>query len=149
MPAKTAVAAPAPEPHFLSREEILAAQDIETATVAVPEWGGSLRIKTMTGRERDAMEMANFTAQRSTDLASNVANIRARLVARTAVDEAGHRLFSDEDVVALGEKSGAALDRAFGVANRLNKLAVADIKELLDQLGKGLSAGSGSGSPGN
>lgn len=145
MPAKTAAT---PEPHFLTREEVLAAQDVQTEAVNIPDWGGWLRIKTLTGKERDAMELANFMAQRG-DAATNTLNIRARLVARTAVDEAGNRLFSDEDVVALGEKSGVALDRAFSVANRLNRLTPTDIKELLDQLGKGLSAGSGSGSPGN
>ncbi len=149
MPAKTAAPAPEQPKHFLTRDEILAAQDIQTEMVDIPDWGGWLRIKTLTGKERDAMEMANFMAQRTNDLAANTVNVRARLVARSAVDENGVRLFSDADAIALGEKSGAALDRAFGVANRLSKLSVTDIKELLDQLGKGLSAGSGSGSPGN
>lgn len=42
-------------PHILTADEIWNAQDIEERTVDVPQWGGSVRIKTFTKKQADAM----------------------------------------------------------------------------------------------
>ena len=42
---------------LLTKDQILAVADIEYRTVAVPEWGGEVRIRSMTGADRDAHEM--------------------------------------------------------------------------------------------
>ena len=47
-----------------------------------------------------------------------------------ATDENGHRLFTDEDAEALGEKSGVALDRVWEVAQRINALRKEDVEAL-------------------
>ncbi len=60
----------------------------------------------------------------------NLQNIRAKLVALTVVDEQGNRIFKDEDVKWLGNKSAAALDRIFEVAQRLSGLRDEDVEEL-------------------
>ena len=44
------------------------------------------------------------------------------LAAAAVVDETGARLFSDDDVTALTQKSAQALDRVFAVADKLNQL---------------------------
>ena len=41
---------------LLSKTAILAAQDLQTEDVEVPEWGGAVRVRSFTGRERDAFE---------------------------------------------------------------------------------------------
>ena len=41
---------------ILNKAAILAAEDLKTETVAVPEWGGEVRVRTLTGTERDAFE---------------------------------------------------------------------------------------------
>jgi hypothetical protein len=111
---------------YLTRDEILARDDLPAEDVNVPEWGGAVRIRRMSGTERDAFEASIMGADGRQDLS----NIRAKLVARSIVDEAGRRLFSDEDIAALGAKSAAALDRCFAVAKRLSRISGEDVEEL-------------------
>lgn len=103
---------------MLSREQILAADDRRRDLVEVPEWGGSVYVTVMSGTARDDWE-AWLVGQRKD---GTISNARAHLVVATVVDETGARLFSLEDVVALGQKSSTALDRLVAVARRLNKL---------------------------
>lgn len=110
---------------FLSRESILSASDLPFEDVEVPEWGGMVRIRTMTGTERDAFEQEMVKDGRM-----SFANVRARLVGRCAILPTGERLFSDDDIQALGAKSAAGLDRVFGVAQRLNGLTKEDVESL-------------------
>ena len=41
---------------LLSKTAILCANDLQTEDVDVPEWGGVVRVRSFTGRERDAFE---------------------------------------------------------------------------------------------
>ena len=41
---------------YLSRDTILQREDIKTEDVEVPEWGGTVRVRGMSGVERDAFE---------------------------------------------------------------------------------------------
>ena len=106
---------------LLGRDQILGAVDLEHVDVDVPEWGGTVRVRMMTGAERDAFEAATVV-RHGKKVETNLANIRARLVALCVVDEKGERLFSEADAEALGKKSGAALGRVFEAAQRLNGL---------------------------
>jgi hypothetical protein len=112
---------------LLTKDAILAAVDLPTERVSVPEWGGDVLVRGLDGRDRDAFE-ASLVVQAGGPV--NLANIRARLCAACIVDEAGERLFSDADMDALGRKSGAALDRVFSVAQRLSGMTEADVKSL-------------------
>lgn len=109
----------------LDRDAILQADDLPRTRVDVQEWGGSVNVRVMTGAERDA-----FEAQVAGGGHVNLDNIRARLVALTLVDDDGKRLFSDTDVTQLGNKSAAALDRVFSVAQKVNGLTEQDVQEL-------------------
>ena len=114
---------------LLSKTAILAAQDLQTEDVEVPEWGGAVRVRSFTGRERDAFESSMVRGD-GRDRRVDLTNMRARLVGLTVIDEAGQRLFTDDEVDLLGAKSGAALDRVFAVAQKLNGLSGADVEEL-------------------
>src|SRR5438874_1567721 len=103
---------------LLTREEILAANDLITESVSVPEWGGAVLVRTLTAAERDAFEASCYIG-RGQDRKENFVNLRARMVALSIVDATGAKPFSGDDVKALGEKSGAALDRVYAVAQRL------------------------------
>ena len=103
---------------LLSRDAILKAQDLPTQDVAVPEWGGAVRVRALTGAERDAFE-ASITTGKGKNLSVVMENVRAKLVAMTVVDGEGKRVFSDEDARELGRKSAAALDRVFKAHLRL------------------------------
>lgn len=114
---------------YLTRDAILKAQDLPVEEVEVSEWGGVVRVRGLTGAERDAFEQS-IVEQRGKNTRMNLRNIRAKLVALTVVDENGNRIFSDEDAEALGKKSAAALDRIFAVAQRLSGLRPEDVEEL-------------------
>lgn len=102
---------------MLTRDQILAAQDRKFEDVDVPEWGGKVRVGTMTGAQRDAFE-ASLVVNGKAD----VSNARAKLVAVCLVNEKGAPLFSAADIDALGQKSSAALTRVADVARRLNRI---------------------------
>jgi len=109
----------------LNKDQILSADDLKTETVAVPEWGGEVVIRVMTGEERDSFETEIVNDEKRT-----IKNIRARFLARVMCDDAGNRLFSDTDVEALGRKSAAVLDKLFAAAQKLNRLTKDDVEEL-------------------
>lgn len=111
---------------YLTKEQILAVDDLQAEDVQVPEWGGTVRVRCMTGVERDAFERSNI----GEDGKQDISNFRAKLVARSIVDEHGNRLFSDADIEALGRKSIKALGRCFDVAMRLSAVTDDAVEEL-------------------
>tara|TARA_R110002020_G_scaffold273792_1_gene488961 strand:+ start:7857 stop:8204 length:348 start_codon:yes stop_codon:yes gene_type:complete len=111
---------------MLSKDAILKADDLPKELVDVPEWGGSVYVRTLRGNERDNFEQSLVGKKQKTSLE----NVRARFAVLTICDESCTRLFTDADAKALGEKSAAALDRVFAVAQRLNGFSEKDASEL-------------------
>ena len=128
---------------ILDRAAILAANDVKTETVTIPEWGGDVLVKVMTGRERDSWE-ASIVESKGKVVEVNRDNARAKLVARCLVDESGARLFTDSEALLLGNKSASALDRAYEVAVKLNRIGAKDLDELTKNSDSAPSADSGS-----
>lgn len=126
---------------LLTKQQILEARDLPTEDVHVPEWGGTVRVRALGGLERDRYESSLVIGTGAAAKFSPL-NIRAKLVAAAVVDDRGKRLFSEEDVAALGEKSGAALDRVFEVAQRLSGLSQKDMEDLRGNSGRGQSGES-------
>jgi len=106
----------------LTKDAILQADDLPRELVSVPEWGGDVYVRTMTGTERDAWELGITEGDRS--------NIRASFAACVCCGDDGALLFALADVVALGAKSSAALDRIFAVGRTLNGLSDDDVDAL-------------------
>jgi len=119
---------------LLTREDILAAGvELPVEDVEVPEWGGAVRVRGLTGAERDRFEESIFGDRaKGGGRKLRLANMRARLVALSVVDADGKRLFSSADVEALGRQSAAALDRVFSVAQRLSGMSDRDVEELTE-----------------
>lgn len=122
---------------FLSREDVLAINDLQKEEVFVSEWDAWVWVRALTGTERDAFEaslVSEKTIRRGrkseTTREANLNNLRARLCALTMCDEEGNRLFSDADVRELGKKSASALNKVFEVAQRLSGLSDDDVEEL-------------------
>ncbi len=124
----------------LDREAILKANDIEKREVYIPEWGGSVYVRGMTGRERDQFE-ASIIRQRGRDTEINMKNARAKLVVMCTVDQEGNRLFTDADIALLANKSAKALDRIFAVAQELSGITREDMEELTENLDETTSGG--------
>lgn len=118
---------------LLSREEILKVDDRQTRTVEVPEWGGAVLVRALSGAERDRYEQSLWEGK-GANRRLNWTNARAKLVAMSVVDEEGKPLFTQRDVEALGAKSAAALDRIFAVAQELSGVSNADVDELIDEM---------------
>ena len=125
---------------LLTRDAILQAEDLPTEDIEVEEWGGAVRVRALTGAERDAFEQS-IVEQRGKSTRMNLRNIRAKLVALTVVDADGKRLFSDKDAELLGKKSAAALDRVFEIAQKLSGLSPEDMEELSGNSEEGQSDG--------
>jgi hypothetical protein len=104
------------------RDRILATEDLPRKSLPIPEWGLTVHVRTLTGRERD-----RFEGQQSRD---PYGDVRARLAVLALVDDQGQPLFTEADVPALSAKSSRALDRIFAVAVRLNGISKADLEEL-------------------
>jgi hypothetical protein len=112
----------------LTREQILAADDRRRERIEVPEWGGTIWVRTMTAGGRDAYEAWLFEASKGGKTVPLLA--RARLVVACATDEAGARLFEDGDVQALAEKSAPAVELAAEAAKRVNVMTVTEAEAL-------------------
>ncbi len=126
---------------LLTREQILQANDLETRDVEA--WGGIVRVRALTGTERDALEASTLQGKgKNKDI--NLSNFRAKLCARAIVDEQGKRLFNDEDIAALGRKSAGELAKVYDVAAELSGISEADVDELTKNSGSDQSDDSGS-----
>jgi hypothetical protein len=106
----------------LTRQQILAANDLPREAVPVPEWDGEVEVRAMTASERDSFEARHREAP--------YVDLRARLAAATICAEDGSLVFSADDVAALGAKSAAPLDRIFSVAARLSGITKQDEEDL-------------------
>lgn len=109
---------------MLDRDSILKATDLKTVDVNVPEWGGVLRLQTMTGLARQ--EYYRTTAGKD----GTPKNVMESLIVACAVDEDGKQIFTSGDIAELSKKSSIALNRVFEKAAELNGLtqkAVDDI----------------------
>ena len=107
----------------LTAAQILAADDIKKAPVDVPEWGGTIYVKTVSGTERDRFEES---------LNKNREGFRVKFVVAAACDENGKPLFTAEQAAALAGKSGAVIGRVFDAAWDINGFS----QERVEELGK-------------
>lgn len=104
---------------FLSRDAILGAVDTEYQTVDVPEWGGQVRVRSISAAERERlMKLSVVTEGRGAKQTQrfDMPTFRVKLAALSMVDDDGRRLFTDDDMAALGRKSARALERVSDVA---------------------------------
>lgn len=123
---------------FLTRDQIIgegAIDDTNYDTVACPEWGGDVRLKSISGTKRDAYE-ASLIDERGASRKMNLRNARAKLIILTACDETGRPLFTTEDLRALGAKNAAPLDRLFDAARKLTGMSDDDVEKLTENFGE-------------
>jgi hypothetical protein len=129
---------------MLTRDEILNNSDLPIQEVEVPEWGGAVFVRGLSGRERDEYELS-MISMRGGNPSLSMFNARAKLVQLGCVDEDGKQLFAKSDVVALGRKNATALDRVYNIIRQLSGLSTEDVKELTSNFMSTLSVDSTSG----
>lgn len=110
---------------LLTKDQILGADDLDWEDVPCPEWGGDVRVRALTGRERDRYEMkAALSRKDGTEM-----DFRSELVVRTIIDENGERLFTDKEMTQLAAKSATPIDRLFDVVRRLSGMEEETVEE--------------------
>jgi hypothetical protein len=114
---------------LLSKSDIFAADDRKYEDVEVPEWHGTVRLRGLTGAERDRYE-ASMQKQIGGKQVQDLRNFRARLVQLAAINEDGSPLFDLNEVASLANRSSAALSRLFDAACRLSGITDDDVKDL-------------------
>jgi hypothetical protein len=119
---------------FLGRDAILDADDRKYDAVDCPEWGGKVRVRSLTGTQRDAYE-GSLIEGRGADRKMNLANARAKMVVLAVVDGEGRQLFTADDVRALGRKNAAPIERIFDAARRLSGMSEEDVEKLTENFG--------------
>jgi hypothetical protein len=121
---------------YLSAEEILNVNDIHVEELPVPEWGGVICVKTLTGSERDEIEGEIIQLGPNGQPKSVKINKIRSLVAFYGIcDETGKRLFNDKkNVDDLSRKSSSALDRVVKRIQELSAMSPADIESLVADL---------------
>lgn len=130
---------------LLTKDQIFAADRRKFEDVKVPEWGGSVRLQELSASERDLWESEQITVSSDGSGAKfNPKHARARLIARSLVDENGKRLFTDDEVAAVGSLSASKAQKLFDKARKLNAISDEDIKELEGNSDAGPSAGGSS-----
>jgi hypothetical protein len=100
---------------LLSKSAILCANDLQAEDADVPEWGRTVRVRSFTGRERDAFETSKIRGD-GNNRKVDFTNMRARMVGFTVIDEGGQRLFTDGEVDLLlpDHPTGSKLREATG-----------------------------------
>ncbi|GGK89131.1 hypothetical protein [Mangrovihabitans endophyticus] len=119
---------------LLSRDDIRAADDSEFDEIECPEWGGAVRLSSISGRQRDRYE-ASLIEDRGGNRRANLENARAKLIVLCAVDEKGRKLFTPEDLNWLSAKSAKPLDRLFDACRKLTGLSQEDVDKLTEDFG--------------
>lgn len=103
----------------VTRDSILSAQTIKTEAVDVPEFGGTVYLRSMNTAER----IAFFdTIDSETDTPTRMG---CKLIARCLTDASGARLLSDDDAPALEGMDALLIERLAGPANRVNGIDAA------------------------
>lgn len=126
---------------LISKQQILQSCDLAHEDVAVPEWGGTVRVRCLTGAEREEYDSFRLRAREKGDWRG----VMARLLVLSLVDEQGQRLFAEADVPLLASKSGKVLDRLTDVALRLSGLTDQAVKDLEKNSEAAPNGDSGSG----
>lgn len=123
------------------RKHIFDCNDFPVEEVKVPEWKlpFPIYIRTMSAQERDTYE-ANQLIDDGKGEGNKIVSLKnmrtSLLVAVLCADPEGkHRIFnSKEDIIALGKKSVAAVDRCLDVSRKLNGSTEEDEENLVKNL---------------
>ena len=114
---------------MVTRDTIRAYKGKPPTPVNVPEWGGDVFVRVMSGTERDAFEAETYRMN-GKNVELNRVNFRARLLVRTLCDESGALLYSAGDAAELGQQPADVLDRLASVASQLNGMTPKDVEDL-------------------
>jgi hypothetical protein len=114
---------------MLKKEDFLKPVPAKMETVEVKELGGSVNVRVMSAKERDAWEAEAVEANKR-GTASALRNWRCRLLVRCLCDEAGTLLFSAADAEQLGELPANVVASLFTTATKVNAIGQAEVEAI-------------------
>ena len=88
---------------YLSAESILNADDFRYEDVDCPEWGGTVRVRSLSGGQR------SIITQKVQD--KELEELEELLVVMGCVDENGERIFTNKDIEKLKKKANTPIAR--------------------------------------
>ncbi len=89
--------------YLTNAEEIISSEDFRYQDVEVPEWGGTVRIRSLSAKQRDTL-----ARKIKADGESEASEM---MVVMCVVDEAGRRIFEFKDIERLKGKSTVPIAR--------------------------------------
>ena len=122
------------------RQAIGQVDDADYTEVRVPEWGAdfSVRVRTLTGAERDRFLTTQMTTNASGELEPVLAGFHANIAALVMVDEDGTRVFPDAEL--LGQRNADVVQRIAETAMALNGLTAEAVEEEVEGFSEAPSA---------
>ena len=87
---------------YLTAEAILQAEDFVYDDVECPEWGGTVRIRSLSGAQRVTLKKAIDNGQDDVD---------EMLCVMAIVDDDGNRIFNQKQIAELSRKNTKAISR--------------------------------------
>lgn len=97
---------------YLTAESILNADDFRYADIDCPEWGGTVRVRSLSGGQR------SIITQRVQD--KELEDLEETLAVMGCVNEDGERIFTNKDVDKLKKKSNTPIAR---IAKKIMELS--------------------------
>jgi len=129
---------------MLTKEQILQKRELKTKVIKVPEWGGEVIIRELTGAERDQLEMESIDIKNGV-VTPNYKNQRARIIQKVLVDEKGKSLFKRNEIEALGETSAAGLETIYKAVQKMNGLTEREVDNSIENFSEVTGENSSSG----
>jgi len=108
---------------YLSRNDVLQAEDFETREVEVPEWGGTLLVRELSADEVERIGFGQMDSKGNRDL-RKAKGLRMRVISWAAIAEDGTPLFNKGDVEKLAKKSSRAIGRVFDTIQKLSGIVI-------------------------
>lgn len=130
----------------LTRQQLDAVNDLKTKDVEVPEWGGTVRLRELSAKDRSLIEATTIGA-RGQGVEIRVEafkTLKQRVVAASLIDDNGNRLYKENEVGFLAQKSGQVVERLFQIVQDLSGMTEEAVKDA-----EGNSEGTGTDSSGS
>jgi hypothetical protein len=112
---------------MLDRQRVLTADDLPRVEVSVPEWGGTLLVRTMTGAQRARWEDAWSRWQKNAG--GDSGDFYAMLMVHALVNPDGSPMFTEGDIPALSAKSGKVLHQLYRDMARVNGIGAEAVEQ--------------------
>ena len=120
-----------------SAEAILSHDDVRYDYVPCPEWGGRIKVRSLTSKRRGQLERTLTEERRTRGGLTKEVNMqffRETLMVFGCIKENGEPLFANEHIKKLPEKSAGPVQRCCDAIMRLSGIGKDDVEELTAEL---------------